>query len=120
MRIFSPPVGLPMHNLDSLRRSQSFIYRKKHFLRTNSVIKRVFHCIKLTLTKDWAIHVSFSLYFSSIIKKQTFRSCYLKCKVSVFYQSIVVCRVNTNTVFLLGFSLRIDIIFSIVLAKRIF
>ena len=37
--------------------------------------------------------------------------------MSVFYQSIFVCRENTDTVFLLWFSLRTDIIFSIVLEK---
>ena len=61
MGIFPPPVGLPLLDSDSLRISQSFIYRKKHFWRMNSVIKRVLHCIKLTLTKDWTIHGCVSL-----------------------------------------------------------
>ena len=65
---FIPPLGLPLHNPDSMRTSQSFIYRKKHFRRMNSVIKRVFHCNQLTLIKDWTIQVSFSSYFSSIMK----------------------------------------------------
>ena len=68
MKIFIPPVGLPLHNPDSMRTSQSFVYRKKHFRRMNSVIKRVFHCNQLTLIKDWTIQVSFSSYFSSIMK----------------------------------------------------
>ena len=68
MKIFLPSVGLPLHNPDSLKTSQSFIYRKKDFRRMNSVIKRVFHCIKLTLIRDWTIHVSFSSYFSSIME----------------------------------------------------
>ena len=65
---FPPPVGLPLHNPDSLRISQSFIYGKNYFCRMNSVIKHVFHCIILSLTNDWTVHVSFSSYFSSIMK----------------------------------------------------
>ena len=63
MRIFLPPVGRRLHNPDSLRISQNFIYWKKHFRRMNSVIKRIFRCIKLALTNGWTIHFS---YFSSI------------------------------------------------------
>ena len=40
--------------------------------------------------------------------------------MSVFYQSIFVCRENTDTVFLLWFSLRTDIKCSIVLEKNIY
>ena len=68
MRIFPPPVGLSLHNPDFLRISQCFINQVKHFCRMNSVIKRIFHCIKLTLIKDWTIYVSFSSCFSSIMK----------------------------------------------------
>ena len=68
MRIFPPPVGLPLLDSDSFRISQSFSYQKKHFRCMNEVIKRVFRCIKLALTKDWTIHILFSSYFSSILK----------------------------------------------------